>query len=65
MEDAARVTREAAEAFARCDARVHLAEALAYLRIAVENRTATPELVSYVRAYVETRALERPFAPPN
>jgi hypothetical protein len=55
---------EAADAFARNDARLHLAEALSYLRQAVEERTATPELAEYIRSYIEADDSSAPFAPP-
>lgn len=58
------VAREAAEAFARNDTRLYLAEALAYLRYAVERRTATPILLAYIRSYFERDQPAEMFRPP-
>ena len=58
------VAREAAETFARNDTRAHLAEALVYLRHAVEHRAATPELLAYVRTYLSVE-LPTKFEPPS
>jgi tetratricopeptide (TPR) repeat protein len=63
-EDAEAVAREAAETFARNDTRVHRAEALMYLRHAVDARTATPELAAYIRDYMEADKGMSAFAPP-
>jgi tetratricopeptide (TPR) repeat protein len=62
-EEAARNARQAADTFAAAGAKVHFHEALAYLRTAIANRTATPALAEYVRVFLEAPA-ERPFTPP-
>lgn len=58
------IAREAADAFARNDTSAHLADALAYLRQAVEHRIATPELLAYLRAYIESDRPSSEFKPP-
>jgi len=64
-EEAEKLAREAAETFAKNDARLHLAEALGYLRHAVEARTATPELAEYIRSYLEADDSSARFTPPD
>ncbi len=59
------VSREAAETFARNDARPHLIEALAYLRQAVEHRSVTTELLAYLRSYIEADRPDVRFDPPR
>jgi hypothetical protein len=56
---------QAAEAFASAGARLHLSTAQAFLRQAVQQRSATLELVQYVRDYVKADEEERMFAPPS
>jgi tetratricopeptide (TPR) repeat protein len=51
--EAEMLAREAAETFARNDARLHLAEALAYLRDAVARGAATAALVDRVLLYLD------------
>jgi tetratricopeptide (TPR) repeat protein len=63
-EEVERVARDAAETFAKNDARLHLAEALGYLRRAVEERSASPELAAYIRSYIETDDQAAAFSPP-
>jgi tetratricopeptide (TPR) repeat protein len=58
-------SREAAETFARNDARPHMVEALAYLRQAAEHRSVTTELLAYLRTYIETDKPEAKFDPPG
>lgn len=61
-----RLARNAAAVFASSDAPVHRARAFGYLQEAVANRTATVDLVAYIRAYV-VRAKwdsDAPFEPP-
>lgn len=55
---------QAAETFARAGAKLHLSTALAFLREAVHGRSATPELVRYVREYVTADEEGRSFEPP-
>lgn len=55
---------EAAETFARAGARLHLSTALSFLREAVQRRSATLELVKYVREYVTADEEGRSFEPP-
>jgi tetratricopeptide (TPR) repeat protein len=59
------VSREAAETFARNDARPHLVHALSYLRQAVEHRSVTAELLAYLRSYIELDKPEAGFDPPR
>jgi tetratricopeptide (TPR) repeat protein len=59
--EAESLAREAAESFAGNDARTHLAEALAYLREAVAQRAATPDLVTRVLLYFDRESGEVPF----
>jgi len=56
---------QAAEAFARSGARLHLSTALSFLREAVQGRSATPELVRYVREYVTADEEGLRFEPPS
>jgi tetratricopeptide (TPR) repeat protein len=56
---------QAAEAFARSGAKLHLSTALSFLREAVQGRSATPELVRYVREYVTADEEGRNFEPPS
>jgi tetratricopeptide (TPR) repeat protein len=56
---------EAAEAFASAGARLHLSTALSFLREAVQRRSATLELVRYVRDYVTADEDGRSFEPPS
>ncbi|HEV7484635.1 MAG TPA: hypothetical protein VGQ65_03050 [Thermoanaerobaculia bacterium] len=56
---------EAAEAFARTGAKLHLSKALSFLREAVQRRSATLELVRYVREYVTADEEGRSFEPPS
>jgi tetratricopeptide (TPR) repeat protein len=60
---AARFAREAAETFAKNGARLHLMEALDYLRQAVQRREATPMIVENVSAYIRADDPNRPFKP--
>jgi hypothetical protein len=55
---------EAAETFASAGAKLHLSTALSFLREAVQGRSATPELVRYVREYVTADEEGRSFEPP-
>jgi len=59
------VAGEAAEAFARTGAKLHLSKALSFLREAVQRRSATLELVRYVREYVTADEEGRSFEPPS
>lgn len=63
-DEAGTMAGQAAEAFARAGAKLHLSTALAFLRQAVQQRSATLELVQYVRDYVKADEEERVFAPP-
>jgi tetratricopeptide (TPR) repeat protein len=56
---------QAAEAFASAGAKLHLSTALSFLREAVQGRSATPELVRYVREYVTADEEGRSFEPPS
>jgi tetratricopeptide (TPR) repeat protein len=56
---------EAAETFASAGARLHLSTALSFLREAVQGRSATLELVRYVREYVTADEEGRSFEPPS
>jgi tetratricopeptide (TPR) repeat protein len=56
---------EAAEAFARTGSKLHLSKALSFLREAVQRRSATLELVRYVREYVTADEEGRTFEPPS
>jgi len=56
---------EAAEAFASAGAKLHLSTALSFLREAVQRRSATLELVRYVREYVTADEEGRVFEPPS
>jgi tetratricopeptide (TPR) repeat protein len=56
---------EAAETFASAGARLHLSTALSFLREAVQRRSATLELVRYVREYVTADEEGRSFEPPS
>jgi len=64
-DEAAMMAGQAAEAFARAGANLHLSAALAFLRQAVQQRSATLELVQYVRDYVKADEEERLFTPPS
>jgi hypothetical protein len=64
-EEAEATAREAADSFARSDSRPYLAEALGYLRKAVEERTATAELAEYIRSYIEIDDETIAFTPPR
>jgi hypothetical protein len=64
-DEAGTMAGRAAEAFARAGAKLHLSTALAFLRQAVQQRSATLELVQYVREYVKADEEERTFAPPS
>jgi tetratricopeptide (TPR) repeat protein len=64
-DEAGMMAGQAAEAFARAGAKLHLSTALAFLRQAVQQRSATLELVQYVRDYVKADEEERTFAPPS
>ncbi len=64
-DEAGTVAGEAAEAFARAGAKLHLSSALAFLREAVQKRAATLALVQYVRDYVIADEPERTFDPPS
>ncbi len=63
--EAALMAGEAAETFARSGAKLHLSTALSFLREAVQGRSATPELVRYVREYVTADEEGRSFEPPS
>ncbi len=56
---------EAAETFAGAGAKLHLSTALSFLREAVQRRSATLELVRYVREYVTADEEGRSFEPPS
>jgi tetratricopeptide (TPR) repeat protein len=56
---------EAAETFATAGAKLHLSTALSFLREAVQGRSATLELVRYVREYVTADEEGRSFEPPS
>jgi len=56
---------EAARIFARNDARLHVAAALAYLRECVIRREATPALVERLRGYIEAGDEQTPFSSPD
>jgi tetratricopeptide (TPR) repeat protein len=62
--EASELARAAAITLARSGARMHVHEALAYLREAVEGRTATADLVDYVRRYVRRDEAQK-FVPPS
>lgn len=62
-QEAARLARVAAETFARSGVRLHQMEAMAYLREAVEQQSATVGLVEYVRDYIAADDPARPFTP--
>ena len=64
-DEASMMAAQAAEAFARAGAKLHLSTALAFLRQAVQQRSATLELVQYIRDYVKADEEERTFAPPS
>lgn len=64
-DEAALMAAEAAETFARSGAKLHLSTALSFLREAVQGRSATPELVRYVREYVTADEEGRSFEPPS
>jgi tetratricopeptide (TPR) repeat protein len=64
-DEAGMMAGQAAEAFVRAGAKLHLSTALAFLREAVQQRSATLELVQYVRDYVKADEEERTFAPPS
>jgi len=55
----------AAETFAGAGAKLHLSTALSFLREAVRRRSATLELVRYVREYVTADEEGRSFEPPS
>jgi tetratricopeptide (TPR) repeat protein len=64
-EEARELAQHLASVFLKAGAPLHLAQAYAALRTAVEGRSATIELIDYLRTYVT--AIEddgRPFAPP-
>ncbi len=63
-DEAGKIAGEAAEAFAGARARLHLSSALAFLREAVQKRSATLALVQYVRDYVIADEPEQTFDPP-
>jgi tetratricopeptide (TPR) repeat protein len=63
-DEASVMAGQAAEAFASAGAKLHLSTALSFLREAVQRRSATPELVRYVRAYVTADEEGRRFEPP-
>jgi tetratricopeptide (TPR) repeat protein len=63
-DEAERLAREAADTFAQSGAKLHQMQAIAYLREAVEKRSATRELVDYVRAYIAADNPLRAFTPP-
>lgn len=65
LEEAEMMAGQAAEAFASAGAKLHLSAALAFLRQAVQQRSATLELVQYVRDYVKADEEERLFVPPS
>jgi tetratricopeptide (TPR) repeat protein len=56
---------EAAKTFATAGAKLHLSTALSFLREAVQGRSATLELVRYVREYVTADEEGRSFEPPS
>jgi tetratricopeptide (TPR) repeat protein len=64
-DDAGVMAGEAAETFASAGAKLHLSTALSFLREAVEGRSATLELVRYVREYVTADEEGRSFEPPS
>ena len=63
--EAAMMAGEAADTFATAGARLHLSAALSFLREAVQRRSATPELVRYVREFVTADEEGRHFDPPS
>jgi tetratricopeptide (TPR) repeat protein len=64
-DEASVMAGQAAETFARSGAKLHLSTALSFLREAVQGRSATPELVRYVREYVTADEEGRSFEPPS
>ncbi len=64
-DEAGMMAGQAAEAFAHAEAKLHLSAALAFLRQAVQQRSATLELVQYVRDCVKADEEERLFVPPS
>jgi tetratricopeptide (TPR) repeat protein len=62
-EEAEILAREAAATFARNDARLHFAAALAYVRECVIRHEATPALVERLRGYIDAGDASTPFAP--
>jgi len=64
-DEAGAMAGEAAETFASAGAKLHLSTALSFLREAVQGRSATPELVRYVREYVTADEEGRSFEPPS
>jgi len=63
--EAGMMAAQAAETFARAGAKLHLTTALSFLREAVQQRSATVELVQYVRDYVTADEEDRRFEPPS
>lgn len=61
-QEAELLASEAASTFARNDARLHVAAALAYLRECVIRREATPALVERLRGYIDADDAATPFA---
>jgi tetratricopeptide (TPR) repeat protein len=61
-DEAELLAREAAATFARNDARLHVAAALASLRECVIRREATPALVERLRSYIEAGDAAIPFS---
>jgi len=64
-DEASVMAGEAAETFATAGAKLHLSTALSFLREAVQGRSATLELVRYVREYVTADDEGRGFEPPS
>lgn len=64
-EDAEAGARRAVQAFAETGAQVHFVRALDFLERAIEARSATPDLVTYVQAYLRADDPTRVFAPPS
>jgi tetratricopeptide (TPR) repeat protein len=58
------LSRHLVSVFSRAEARIHQVRAMMYLRESVEARTATAELLDYLRFYMSSDDQNLPFAPP-
>jgi tetratricopeptide (TPR) repeat protein len=64
-DDAERLARRLVALFTEADAPLHTTRALAFLRDATASRTATVDLLDYLRSYLEHGRADDPFAPPE